>query len=71
MKTIDEDDSERRQRLARFYARRERFQKAFLELGLASILDNVVTTENKLGISFNKNKFFDEVRNPEKCLIID
>lgn len=70
MTTINDEDSERRQRIARFYARRERYQKAFHEMGMLPIYWEVKKMEANLHIYFDRNKFFDEVRNPVKCLII-
>ena len=68
---INEEDSERRKRLARFYARRERYEKAFRAMGMMPIYYEVTEMEKKLAIRFDRKKFFDEVRNPKKCIIIE
>ena len=68
---INEEDSERRQRIARFYARRELYRKHFHEMGMDNIFYYVRTIESYFQIRFNKKQFFDEVNNPSKCLIIE
>lgn len=67
----DDEDMERRRRLARFYARRERYQREFRKMGMMNIYFEVRRIEADLNIRFDRRRFFEEVNNPSKCLIIE
>lgn len=60
-----------KQKLAIHYKRMRKYQKAFKDAKLDILCYEIKKIEVNLDIYFDKEKFFNEVRNPRLCLILD